>query len=373
MSFSVASLASHLGFSKPADVSEKEWNKPIAAIKPLSEAGPEDLSFLDNAGYKKEAEATKAGTVLVRGADAGLLPKGTLALVTPQPYVAFAQALQLMYPQPPVQPGVSQFAVVSGQAIIHPEARVEPYAVIYAGANIAAGAHIGAHAVIGEGVHVGAGSKIGAHCTLQKVVLGANCLLHPGVRIGQDGFGFAVTSSNGEPEIVKVPQIGRVVIGADVEIGANSTIDCGALGNTVIEDMVKIDNQVQIGHNVHIGKGSRVVSQVGVAGSTKLGRFTVIGGQVGIAGHIEVADRVMVAACSGVTKSITQAGSVVAGIPAVPIQEWRRQMAVLARLVKNVVQKSTEAEAAKATKVEVAEKPAPSREDNAKNPNPFGA
>lgn len=339
MSFTVAALASHLGLNKPAEIAEESWNRPLLAIKPLDEAGPEDLSFLDNAGYKKQAMATRAGAVLVRGADAALLPESTLALVTPQPYVAFARALQLLYPQAAVQPGVSQFAVVSSQAVVHPGARVEPYAVIYAGATIGAGAHIGPHAVVGEGVQVGAGTKVGPHCTLQKVKVGAGCLLHPGVQIGQDGFGFAAAPKDGGLEIIKVPQIGGVEIGNDVEIGAGSTIDCGALGNTVIEDMVKIDNQVQIGHNVHIGRGSRVVAQVGVAGSSRLGQFTVIGGQVGIAGHIEVADRVMVAACSGVTKSVTQAGSVVAGIPAVGIQEWRRQVGALARLARHVVQR----------------------------------
>lgn len=336
MPITLAALCTHLNLPTPPG---KE-NLQLTALKPLHEAGPADLSFFDNQLYKHGARTTQAAAVLLRPADAALLPENVLAIPTQQPYVAFARALQIMYPAPALEAGISQFAVVSGSAQIHPTARVEPYAVIYANAKIGAHCHIGAHAVVGQGVVVGANSTIGTHVTLQKTALGPNCILHPGVRIGQDGFGFAVAGD----QIIKVPQIGGVIIGADVEIGANTTIDCGALGDTIIEDMVKIDNQVQIGHNVHIGRGSRVVAQVGVAGSATLGSFTVIGGQSGIAGHTALADKVMVAARSGVTKSIGTVGQVVAGVPAVPIQEWRRTMAVLARLTKNMVMKKSETE-----------------------------
>ncbi|MBI1309655.1 MAG: UDP-3-O-(3-hydroxymyristoyl)glucosamine N-acyltransferase [Proteobacteria bacterium] len=335
MSLTIAALTAHFGLPTPPKGAELE----LRAVKPLEEAGPNDLSFLDNPAYKEAARKTRAGAVLVRPADVSLLPDATIALTTNHPYVAFAKALQLLYPQPVLAPGISEFAVVSSSATIHPTARVEPYAVIYAGTTVGEGVHIGAHAVIGQGVTIGQGTRIGAHVTLQKVSLGNNCLIHPGVRVGQDGFGFAVApAAAGELELIKVPQVGFVTIGHGVEIGANTTVDCGALGNTVIEDDVKIDNQVQIGHNVHIGKGTRVVAQVGIAGSASLGKYTVIGGQSGIAGHLAIADKVMVAARSAVTKTITQAGAVVAGIPAVPINEWRRQVAAIARITKNRVQ-----------------------------------
>lgn len=321
-------LCTHLGIAVP----EGQGALQIVNVRPLGEAAKTDLSFFDNQLYKHGARTTQAAAVLVRQEDAEVLPEGTLALVTPHPYAAFAKALQLMYPQPKVEGGVSQFAVVSASAKIHPTARIEPYAVVYEGAEVGAGSHIGAHTVVGPKVVIGSGCHIAAHVTLQKSIVGNNCIIHPGVRIGQDGFGFAMDGAN----ILKVPQIGKVIIGADVEIGANSTIDCGALGDTIIEEMVKIDNQVQIAHNVKIGRGSRIVAQVGLAGSSSLGRYTVIGGQSGVAGHISLADRVMVAARSGVTKSLGTVGQIVAGSPAVPIQEWRKSVAVLARIVKDI-------------------------------------
>jgi len=325
-------LCDHLKITTPAG----HENLELSAIKTLHEAGASDLSFFDNQQYKHGARSTQAGAVLVRERDASVLPEGTVAVLTNQPYMAFAQALQFMYPEPKPDAGISQFAVVSASATVHPTARIEPYAVVYANANIGPHVHIGAHAVVGEGVVIGEGTRIGAHVTLQKTTIGQNCILHPGVRIGQDGFGFAVGPTERGIGIVKVPQIGSVQIGNEVEIGANTTIDCGALGDTVILDMAKIDNQVQIGHNAKIGFGARIVSQVGVAGSSTLGTFTVIGGQSGIAGHLNIADKVMVAARSGVTKSLTTSGEVVAGTPAVPIKEWRRSIATLARLTKMV-------------------------------------
>jgi UDP-3-O-[3-hydroxymyristoyl] glucosamine N-acyltransferase len=302
----------------------------LAAIRALHEAGPTDLSFLDNAAYKTQAGATKAGAVLVRQSEVALLPSGTIPIVCPQPYVAYARALQIFYPTPAVAGGISQFAVVSSKATIHPTARIEPYAVIYAGAHVGEGAHIGAHVVVGENVVVGKSTRIGPHANLERCQVGEDCLIHSGVRIGQDGFGFA---QSGE-ELIKIPHLGKVQIGNRVEIGANSTIDTGALNDTILEDDVKLDKQVQIAHNVRVGRGVRIAAQSGVAGSSSIGAWCVIGGQVGIAGHLSIAPKCMVAALSGVTKTIEAPGSVVAGIPAVPIQQWRQQMAALALTVK---------------------------------------
>lgn len=319
-------LTQAIGLNPPPSGAEKV----VSGVMPLEEAGPGQVSFLDNPKYRSSVSQTKAGAVFIRLNESQLLPPGCVALICPNPYAAMARALHAFNPTPGVVPGISKQAIVSESATIHPTARIEPGAVVYGGATVGEGAHIGAHVVIGEGCSVGAHTRIGPSCTLTKTKVGERCLIHPGVRIGQDGFGFA---TEGE-QLIKVPQVGGVVIGNDVEIGANSTIDCGALGDTVLEDMVKLDNQVQIGHNAIIGKGTRIVAQTGIAGSTTIGKFNLIGGQVGMAGHITTADKVMVAARSGVSKSIEKPGSIMAGIPAVPINEWRRQVALVSRLLK---------------------------------------
>lgn len=318
----LAALCAQLGVAVPPQGGEGL----LQGVKALHEATPNDLSFLDNAAYKAQAQATKAGAVLVRQTEAALLPSGVVAVICPQPYVAYARALQIFYPQPPVVGGVSQFAVISNRATIDPTARIEPYVVIYANVVVGPGAHVGAHVVLGEGVRIGSRTRIGAHATLERCTVGEDCYLHSGVRIGQDGFGFAQSGT----ELIKIPHLGRVVLGNRVEVGANSTIDAGALNDTTIADDVKLDKQVQIAHNVTLGRGVRIAAQSAVAGSSSVGEWCVIGGQVGIAGHLKIAPKCMVAATSGVTKSIEAPGSVVAGMPAVPIAQWRQQMAMLA-------------------------------------------
>jgi UDP-3-O-[3-hydroxymyristoyl] glucosamine N-acyltransferase len=360
----IATLCAQLGIAVPAEHGDRE----LSGVATLAEATSAHLGFLENPQYKTAAQATKAGAVLVRAADAELLPKETVTLVCPQPYVAYAQALQIFYPQPPIVGGVSQFAVVSSSAKVHVSARVEPYAVIYAGADIGEGAHIGAHAVIGENVVIGAQCKVGAHATLMKCKLGARSIVHSGVRIGQDGFGYA---QNGA-ELVKIPHIGGVTIGENVEIGANSTIDAGALSDTVIEDGVKLDKQVQIAHNVRLGKGVRIAAQSGIAGSTTIGAHCVIGGQAGVAGHLEMAPQCMVAAASAVTKSIVTPGSVVAGVPAVPIAQWRQQMASIALAAKRAARAPQEAAKPAAKEVQNPKNQA-AKPQAPKTPFPLGA
>lgn len=313
--FTAVQLAKALGLEAPAHDSQ-----PLTTVKPLLEAEPTHLSFLDNPSYAPQAAQTKAGAVLIHPNQAALLPAGCIALVTKQPYVDLARALALFYPAQATS-GIHPTAVLGAGAQVHPTAQIGPFAVL------------------GAGVQVGAGTVIGAHCVLQKCTVGEGCLLHPGVKIGQDGFGFAQSITPTGLTLTKVPQVGGVIIGNHVEIGANTTIDCGALADTVIEDHVKIDNQVQIGHNAHIGTATRIVAQVGVAGSTHVGAFNVIGGQSGLAGHLTTAMGVQVAARSGVTKSISTPQAVVAGTPAVPIAQWRRAMASLSRLAKAKGQK----------------------------------
>jgi UDP-3-O-[3-hydroxymyristoyl] glucosamine N-acyltransferase len=299
-------------------------------VRPLDEAGEVHLSFLDNASYRRIAGVTQAGAVLVRPAEKDLLPAACIKLLLDNPYAGYARAMQKFYPMQSPRPGMSSQAVVSETAEVDPSARLEPGVIVYAEAKIGPRTHIGAHTVVGQGVEIGADCFVGPNVTLLNLTMGDACLIHAGVAIGQDGFGFAQDQEG----IIKVPQVGGVKIGNRVEIGANSTVDRGALGNTVIEEDCKLDCQVQIAHNVRLGRGCRLVAQVGIAGSTRLGEGVVIGGQSGVAGHIEIADRVMVAAKSGVTKSVGQVGAVIAGVPAQPIEQWRRQQALIARMGK---------------------------------------
>jgi len=368
-SFSIASLCAQLGLAVPPQGAERL----LLGVATLTDTTPEHLGFLENPSYKTAAQTTKAGAVLVRAPAAALLPATTVALVCPQPYVAYARALQLFYPAPPVVGGVSQYAVISSKATVHPAARIEPYAVVYANAVIGEGAVIGAHAVIGEGVIIGAYTQIGAHATLMRCTVGNQCLIHSGVRIGQDGFGYAQEGTT----LIKIPHIGGVQIGNEVEIGANSTIDAGALNNTILADEVKLDKQVQIAHNVQLGKGVRVAAQSGIAGSTVVGDYTVIGGQVGVAGHLEIAAKCMVAAASGVTKSIPNPGTVVAGVPAVPIAQWRQQVASIALAAKRAAKHAPTGQVAAPAPPLAAEAPqtppaTPAKAAPAKTPLPLG-
>lgn len=323
--FRAADLAEAIG----AEV-EGDENHILEDVRPLDEAAGSHLGFLDNPAYRKVAGVTQAGAVLVRPEDKDLLPQACVRLVLNNPYAGYARAMQQFYPLQPPKPGLSNQAVVSQTAEVDPSARLEPGVIVYPEAKIGPRVHIGAHTVVGQGVEIGADCLIGPNVTLLNLKMGESCIIHAGVAIGQDGFGFA----EDERGLIKVPQVGGVNIGSRVEVGANSTIDRGALGNTVIEDDCKLDCQVQIAHNVHLGQGCRLVAQVGIAGSTRLGEGVLIGGQSGVAGHVEIADRVMVAAKSGVTKSIEKVGAVIAGVPAQPIEQWRKQQALIARIGK---------------------------------------
>lgn len=304
--FTATQLAQALGLPTPATDSI-----PLVGVKPLAEAEPHHLTFLDNPAYVQQARTTRAGAIVIHPQQSSVVATAIATLISTQPYADFARALALFYPAPPG----------SG---------VHPSAVVSTSAQLGPGVTIGPCAVIGAGVQIGAHTHVGAGVVLAKCTIGSHCILHPGVKVGQDGFGFAQSGKT----IIKVPQVGGVIIGNFVEIGANSTVDCGALTDTVIEDFVKIDNLVQIGHNVHIGTGTRIVAQVAIGGSTHIGAHSIIGGQAGIAGHLSLAPGLMVAARSGVIKSIPNPSTVVAGFPAQPIAAWRRTIAALNRLAK---------------------------------------
>lgn len=305
-----------------------DTNRFLTDVRPLSEAGPEDVSFLDNRRYLSELEASSVGACLIKPALADKLPAHTIGLYTDRPYDALARVLFLFYPE------AGQPLVYRGQGgPIHPEARiedgasVEPGAIVGPHAQIGAGTVIAANAVVGYGVRVGRGGYIGPNASVTHALIGDRVVIHAGAAIGQDGFGFAM-GSRGH---VKVPQIGRVIIQDDVEIGAGTTIDRGALSDTVIGEGTKIDNLVQIGHNVRIGRHCVLAGQVGISGSTVLEDFVAMGGQAGCAGHIRIGAGAQVAAASGVAQSIP-AGERWGGVPAKPMALWAREISLLKAL-----------------------------------------
>jgi UDP-3-O-[3-hydroxymyristoyl] glucosamine N-acyltransferase len=304
----------------------------IKDVRPLAEADAGHLTFLDNRKYAALLGTTKASACLVAPAFADRVPKGTAALIMDAPYRGFALALQLFYPEAMV----SKVAAAGvGEPLVHPSARieegatVEPGAVVGREAQVGRGTVIAAGAVIGYRVTVGRGCYIGPGASVVHALIGDRVILHGGVRIGQDGFGFAM----GAKGHIKVPQIGRVIIQDDVEIGANSCVDRGALKDTVIGAGTKIDNLVQIGHNVLIGRHCVIVAQTGISGSAELGDFVVMGGQSGTVGHIKVGMGAQIAGASHVKDDIPP-GARVGGTPAVPVGEWARQLAAIKRLGK---------------------------------------
>ena len=298
-------------------------------VAALETAGPGDVSFLDNKLYVDRFVESRAGACLVHPKQADKAPAGMALLVTPDPYRGYGRIAQAFYPGPDCETFVADTASVDPQATVGEGCRIEPGAVVLPGAEIGRGCRIGANAVVGEGVVIGEGCIIGPRVSLAFSLVGNRVIVHAGASIGQDGFGFAL----GAEGHLKVPQLGRVVIEDDVEIGANTTIDRGAGPDTVIGAGTKIDNLVQIAHNVHLGRGCIIVSQVGISGSTKVGDFVMMGGQAGLVGHLDIGSGARIAAQSGVAKDVA-AGQTVAGSPAVPAREHWRQMATLSSLVK---------------------------------------
>jgi UDP-3-O-[3-hydroxymyristoyl] glucosamine N-acyltransferase len=305
----------------------------VDSVATLQNASPRSVSFLANLKYRRQLADTRAGAVILEPKFAAECP--VAALVCSNPYATYARVAALLHPVPSAPPG------------IHPGAHVD------AGAKIASSASIGAGAVIEAGVRIGERASIGPHCVLMRdaqvgddtrlvasvtlchgVQLGARCILHPGVVIGSDGFGFAR-----QPEgWLKVPQVGSVRIGDDVEIGASTTVDCGAIEDTVIEEGVKLDNQIQIGHNVRIGAHTVIAGCSGVSGSTAIGKRCIIGGMVGIAGHLTICDDVHVTGLTLISHSIRTPGVYSSGWPAQEARQWRRTVARLRRLTRTTDQ-----------------------------------
>ncbi len=302
---------------------------PVEDVAALDKASAGHISFLDNVRYKDAFAASKAPVCIVAPQMVQFAPEGMTLIVSKNPYKSYALIAQAFYPD--VFPNAS----VSPAAHVDPSAQVGAGCVIEAGAVIGRDAVLGdgvwveANAVIGAGVQIGSKSRIGANASVSHAVIGSGSRLYPGVRVGQDGFGFAIDPAGH----VKVPQLGRVIIGHHVEIGANSCIDRGAGPDTVIGDGAWIDNLVQIGHNVKIGRGCVLVAQSGVAGSTVLEDYSVLAAQAGVAGHLKIGMGARIGAKAGVMRDVP-AGEEHMGAPSMPIKEFMRQFVALKRLTK---------------------------------------
>ena len=305
----------------------------ISAVAPLESAGPDDLAYMDNPKYADALAATEAKACLVSRSFAAKVPPSTIALVTGEPYRAYADVLARLYPAA-ARPG-SAFAAtgVSPGSFVHPTARLEHGVIVDPGVVVGPGAEVGSGTVLGPGVVIGPQSRIGRDCSISAgasilhALIGNRVIVHPGVRIGQDGFGYAM----GPKGHRKVPQVGRVIIQDDVEIGANTTIDRGASRDTVIGEGTKIDNLVQIAHNVVIGRHCVIVAQVGISGSATLEDFVVLGGQVGVIGHVRIGMGAQIAGSSNVNSDVPP-GARWGGTPAKPLRDWFREITTLKTL-----------------------------------------
>lgn len=317
MSWTVHALAETLGLAYRGD-----GDRRLERVDALESAGAESLSFVSRASYLDRLEATGAGAVVLAPAHAEHAP--CAVLLADNPYAAYARAAQLLHPAPQMAPGTDPTAQVDPAARIAASAHIGPQVVIGADTEIGADAVIEAGAYIGAAVTIGAATRIGPRVVIRgRCRIGSRSRIQPGAVIGADGFGYA-RDDNGW---VRIPQMGGVVIGDDVEIGANTTIDRGTLEDTVVGDGVILDNQIQIGHNVGVGERTAMAGCVGVAGSAVIGRDCTIGGAAGILGHLEIADDVHITAKSLVRKSITLAGTYSSGTPLEPSAEWRRNAA----------------------------------------------
>jgi UDP-3-O-[3-hydroxymyristoyl] glucosamine N-acyltransferase len=329
--FALRTLAERLGArivlgasSDPAAI-----DRLILDVAPLDRAGPDEITFLDNPKYKAALAATKAGAAIVRPSHADAASPATVLLLCEDPYRAYALCARLFYPMIAATTGISPASHIHPDAAIAPGAQIAPGAVIERGARIGRDVRVDANAVIGAHVVIGEGCWIGACASLSHCLIGDRVMIYPGARIGQDGFGFAMSAAGH----LRVPQLGRVIIEDDVEVGANAAIDRGSGPDTVIGRGAMIDNLVQIGHNVIIGPGCVIVAQVGLSGSVVLGRGVVLAGQVGVAGHLRIGDGARIAAQSGVMRDVG-AGEEVFGTPAQPKRQYFQQIAMLARWMK---------------------------------------
>ncbi|WP_295408854.1 UDP-3-O-(3-hydroxymyristoyl)glucosamine N-acyltransferase [uncultured Thiocystis sp.] len=317
MEIRLGDLSARLGVTLLGD-----GNVKVSRVAQLTNADARSLAFLGDSKYRRQLETTAAGAVILTEADAGSRP--IPVLLSDNPYLTFARAARILHPDAPVIGGRHPSALIDPAAQVDPSAWIGPLVVLEAGVLIGPRVFIGPGCILGEGVRVDEDSRLMARVTLcAGTLVGKRALLHPGAVIGREGFGFA---RDGE-RWIRIPQLGRTVLGDDVEIGANTAVDRGALGDTVIGHGVKLDNLIQIGHNVEIGDNTAIAGNAGISGSTRIGRNCTIAGAVGIAGHLEIGDDVHFTGMAMVTRSFPEPGVYSGGIPASPSMEWRRNVA----------------------------------------------
>ena len=307
---------------------EVDLSTEIVDIAPLEFASINQLSFFINNKYRASFESSKAGFCFAAEKFVKLAPSSMVVLVHPNPYKAYAMVANLFYPSESSNNTIASNAIIASSAQIGKNCQIGNFVVVEDGVILGDNSIIDHNTVIKKNVIIGSNTKIFSNVTISHTIIGNNVTIHPGCRIGQDGFGFA-SDHKGH---LKVPQLGIVKIGNFVEIGANTTIDRGSAQDTEIGDMTQIDNLVQLGHNVKLGKACVIVAQVGVAGSTQIGDFSVLGGQVGVAGHLKIGSQVQIAAQSGVAQDIEDK-QIMGGYPAIEIRKWHRQNFCLQQLV----------------------------------------
>ncbi len=328
--FSLANLAALLN----AQLLRGEEHLLFHGVATLQEATPQEIAVFHNLKYQKDLASTRAGAIILTAEMAPQAPLQAALLVCDTPLKQLGRLLEIFYGEKASQKQ-EEGGIIDPRAALHPKAQLSSgcsigaYAVVEEGAVLGEGCSIGAYSYIGKGVSIGEGTHVGHHVTLTHAIVGHHVQIKPGARIGQRGFGFFMDDASGTHETQL--HLGRVVIGNHVEIGSNTTIDRGSLRDTVIEDHVRIDNLVQIAHNVRVGRGAVLVAQVGIAGSTRVGERSILAGQVGVAGHLCIGAGVKIAAKSGVMHSLEEGGAF-GGIPAVPIQDWRRQSVLLRKM-----------------------------------------
>ena len=315
-------LAEFLGATLRGD-----QDKDINGLATLQEAGPDQISFLANPQYRKFLIDTQAAAVLLKPADADSFAGN--ALLVPDPYLAYARISHLFDPKPKAAAGIHPTAVIADNAVVDPAASIGAFAIVESGARIAAQVTVGAHCFIGARCEIGEGGWLAPRVTLyHDVRIGERVVIQSGAVLGGEGFGFA----NEKGVWQKIAQIGGVSIGDDVEIGVNTAIDRGALADTRIGNGVKLDNQIQIAHNVQIGDHTAMAACVGISGSTKIGKHCMLAGGVGLVGHIEICDGVFITGMTMVTHSITEPGSYSSGTAMQPAAEWRKSAARLRKI-----------------------------------------
>ncbi len=320
-----------------ASASEAGADRRIRDIASLERAGPDDATYCESRRFAGKLKATRAGVCFVKPSEAELVPEDTVALVTRDPHRAYTVLGRQLYPTALKPRPIGAAGVVSPHAAVDPTARledgvtVEPFVLIGPGAEIGRETMIGAGSVIGPGVRIGRGCVVSSSVTVTHALLGDRVVIHPGVRIGQDGFGF-IPGGAGH---LKVPQTGRVIIQDDVEIGANSTIDRGSNRDTVLGEGTKVDNLVQIAHNVVIGRHCLIAGNVGISGSATIGDFVMMGGGVGVRDNVTIGSGARIAGASAVGNDVP-AGETWGGFPAVPVETWQRERKAFFRLMREL-------------------------------------